>query len=78
VSNRVLFAAKFTVDSRAADGCIAPVSPLRVLPGRTASAVALATKLSMSRKKINVAIVGLGFGAEFIPLWQKHPQRAEA
>src|SRR6266516_2440033 len=28
----------------------------------------------MSAKKINVAIVGLGFGAEFIPLWQKHPQ----
>ena len=27
---------------------------------------------AMSRK-INVAIVGLGFGAEFIPLWQKHP-----
>ena len=27
----------------------------------------------MSAKKINVAIVGLGFGAEFIPLWQKHP-----
>ena len=24
-------------------------------------------------KKNNVAIVGLGFGAEFIPLWQKHP-----
>jgi predicted dehydrogenase len=24
-------------------------------------------------KKINVAVVGLGFGAEFIPLWQKHP-----
>ena len=24
-------------------------------------------------KKFNVAIVGLGFGAEFIPLWQKHP-----
>jgi predicted dehydrogenase len=24
-------------------------------------------------KKLNVAIVGLGFGAEFIPLWQKHP-----
>jgi predicted dehydrogenase len=23
--------------------------------------------------KLNVAIVGLGFGAEFIPLWQKHP-----
>ena len=27
----------------------------------------------MSRKKINVAIVGLGFGAEFIPLYQRHP-----
>ncbi|GAA4447635.1 Gfo/Idh/MocA family oxidoreductase [Ravibacter arvi] len=25
-------------------------------------------------KKINVAIVGLGFGAEFIPIYQKHPQ----
>lgn len=24
-------------------------------------------------KKVNVAIVGLGFGAEFIPLYQKHP-----
>jgi len=28
----------------------------------------------MSTKRINVAIVGLGFGAEFIPLWQKHPR----
>jgi predicted dehydrogenase len=27
----------------------------------------------MSRKKINVAIVGLGFGAEFIPIYQGHP-----
>ena len=24
-------------------------------------------------KKINVAVVGLGFGAEFIPIYQKHP-----
>lgn len=24
-------------------------------------------------KKFNIAVVGLGFGAEFIPLWQKHP-----
>ncbi|MBL7877170.1 MAG: Gfo/Idh/MocA family oxidoreductase, partial [Cyclobacteriaceae bacterium] len=24
-------------------------------------------------KKINVAIVGLGFGAEFIPIYKKHP-----
>jgi predicted dehydrogenase len=27
----------------------------------------------MSSKKINVAIIGLGFGAEFIPLYQRHP-----
>ena len=25
-------------------------------------------------KKINVAIVGLGFGSEFIPIYQRHPQ----
>ena len=28
----------------------------------------------MSDKKVNVAIVGLGFGAEFIPIYQRHPQ----
>lgn len=28
----------------------------------------------MQTKKINVAIVGLGFGAEFIPIYQRHPQ----
>jgi len=27
----------------------------------------------MENKKINIAIVGLGFGAEFIPIYQKHP-----
>lgn len=27
----------------------------------------------MQTKKINVAIIGLGFGAEFIPIYQKHP-----
>jgi predicted dehydrogenase len=27
----------------------------------------------MSDKKINMAIVGLGFGAEFIPIYQRHP-----
>jgi predicted dehydrogenase len=27
----------------------------------------------MSEKKINVAIIGLGFGAEFIPIYQHHP-----
>ena len=26
----------------------------------------------MDNKKINIAIVGLGFGAEFIPIYQKH------
>lgn len=26
----------------------------------------------MSEKKINIAIIGLGFGAEFIPIYQKH------
>ncbi|MBX3444073.1 MAG: Gfo/Idh/MocA family oxidoreductase [Planctomyces sp.] len=28
----------------------------------------------MSGKQVNVAIVGLGFGAEFIPIYQAHPQ----
>ncbi|MFX0556677.1 Gfo/Idh/MocA family oxidoreductase [Maribacter sp. CXY002] len=27
----------------------------------------------MSKKKIRVAIIGLGFGAEFIPIYKKHP-----
>src|SRR5881396_806708 len=27
----------------------------------------------MNARKINVAIVGLGFGAEFIPIYQRHP-----
>lgn len=27
----------------------------------------------MSDQKINIAIVGLGFGAEFIPIYQRHP-----
>ena len=26
-----------------------------------------------SEKKVRVAIVGLGFGAEFIPIYQAHP-----
>src|SRR5882672_4559914 len=34
---------------------------------------AQANAKSMSQKKINVAIVGLGFGAEFIPIYQRHP-----
>ena len=28
-------------------------------------------------KKIRVAIVGLGFGAEFIPIFQNHPERRD-
>ena len=27
----------------------------------------------MTARKINVAIVGLGFGTEFIPIYQRHP-----
>src|SRR6188508_270285 len=27
----------------------------------------------MRTRKLNIAVIGLGFGAEFIPLWQKHP-----
>ncbi len=27
----------------------------------------------MSEKRINIAIIGLGFGAEFIPIYQRHP-----
>ena len=27
----------------------------------------------MGKSPVNVAIIGLGFGAEFIPLYQKHP-----
>ena len=27
----------------------------------------------MAKNKINVAIIGLGFGAEFIPIYQLHP-----
>jgi predicted dehydrogenase len=27
----------------------------------------------MSQQKVNVAIIGLGFGAEFIPIYQRHP-----
>ncbi len=27
----------------------------------------------MSNKKVNVAVIGLGFGAEFIPIYQRHP-----
>src|SRR5262245_37319787 len=28
----------------------------------------------MSQGKINIAVVGLGFGAEFIPIYQRHPK----
>ena len=35
--------------------------------------VAAETHTRMSKKKTNVAIVGLGFGAEFIPIYQHHP-----
>ncbi len=28
----------------------------------------------MAKERVNAAIIGLGFGAEFIPIYQKHPQ----
>ena len=28
----------------------------------------------MNKKQINIAIIGLGFGAEFIPIYQRHPK----
>src|SRR5262249_13628795 len=27
----------------------------------------------VAKDKVNVAIIGLGFGAEFIPIYQRHP-----
>src|SRR3990170_8092514 len=27
----------------------------------------------MAERKVNLAVIGLGFGAEFIPIYQKHP-----
>lgn len=32
-----------------------------------------AFSLFFMSKKLNIAVIGLGFGAEFIPIWQKHP-----
>src|SRR6185369_14356109 len=29
--------------------------------------------MAKAKKKFNVAIIGLGFGAEFIPIYQRHP-----
>src|SRR5262249_10313754 len=29
--------------------------------------------INVAKQKVNVAIIGLGFGAEFIPIYQKHP-----
>ena len=28
----------------------------------------------MNQQRVNVAIIGLGFGSEFIPIYQNHPQ----
>jgi predicted dehydrogenase len=36
-------------------------------------AIARSSYYNMENRKINVAIVGLGFGAEFIPIYQHHP-----
>src|SRR2546421_2920712 len=43
-----------------------PSTTLYARPQRTVEGV-------MASKKVRVAIVGLGFGAEFIPIYQAHP-----
>src|SRR5579884_1430979 len=54
------------------------IAPIAAIHRPWAEAFALrhdaaARTKTMSDKKINVAIVGLGFGAEFIPIYQRHP-----
>ena len=58
-----LAAIEIGVDSAGSTRCYA-----RALP----QAPPLRTPVVMP-KKINVALVGLGFGAEFIPIYQRHP-----
>jgi len=31
----------------------------------------------MNHKKLRIAVVGLGFGAEFVPIYMDHPEVAE-
>src|ERR1051326_489285 len=56
-----------------------PQSPLAIAPrpGYPAHQLdqspLLEAQLMASNKKIRVGIVGLGFGAEFIPIYQRHP-----
>jgi len=48
-------------------------------PGRAQGGVTISSQNEQDRrvkgmnKKVKVAVVGLGFGAEFVPLYQKHP-----
>src|SRR2546428_13780328 len=46
---------------------------MRPLPFDLLCKVALTILATMSDRKLNIAIVGLGFGAEFIPIYQRHP-----
>ena len=43
------------------------------LPRTRAIPIEATQIFKMSQRKINVAIIGLGFGAEFIPIYQRHP-----
>ena len=43
------------------------------MPRSAPQAASILTSQPMPTKKINIAIVGLGFGAEFIPIYQRHP-----
>lgn len=48
----------------------------RPIGGRPPFALSSGTQedTAMKKDKVNVAIIGLGFGAEFIPIYQRHPQ----
>ena len=49
------------------------VASLRESPAATSEGARRKGACTMTRK-IRVAIVGLGFGAEFIPIYQRHPE----
>src|SRR5687768_12984348 len=44
-----------------------------LLPHNTPNPIHRGHSIMITDRKIRVAIVGLGFGAELIPIYQKHP-----
>src|SRR5260370_20499313 len=56
------------------DACLRCCVPLSCTEPRKGSHSWVNGELQMAREKpIPVAIIGLGFGAEFIPIYQKYP-----